>query len=116
MSIFTEKKDRIVSKGLQTFANLLINDYGKIISFAVDSKNRTITLNALLKGEKEDLKIIINNYSIISDNKNTFLKFDSLWTSREWLNVFFDKNRANVLENNKIKIPGYIATPINIIL
>lgn len=116
MSIFTEKKDRIISKGLQTFANLLINDYGKIINFAVNSKNRTVTLNVLLKGEKEDLKIIINNYSIINDNKNTFLQFDTIWTSREWLNVFIDKKRTNILEDNKIQIPGYIATPINLIL
>ncbi len=116
MSIFTEKKDRIVSKGLQTFANLLINDFGKIIYFAVDSKNRTITLNVLLKGEKEDLKIIINNYSIIRDNKKTFLQFDSIWTSRDWLNLFFDKNRANILEDNKIQIPGYIAAPIHIMI
>ena len=116
MAIFTEKKDRIVSKGLKTFANLLINDYGKINGFAVNSKDRTITLNVLLKGEKEDLKIIINNYRIVSDNKKAFLQFETIWTSREWLNVFFDKKRANIWEDNKIQIPGYIATPINIIL
>ena len=91
MSIFTEGKDKIISKGLKTFANIIINDYGKITDFAANTKNKTITLNVLLKGEKEDLQITFSNYSVISDDKNTYFQFDSIRTTREWLNILFEK-------------------------
>ncbi len=116
MSIFTEGKDKIISKGLKTFANIIINDYGKITDFAANTKNKTITLNVLLKGEKEDLQITFSNYSVISDDKNTYFKFDSIRTTREWLNILFEKKLSKILEENKIQIPGYIATSINIFL
>lgn len=116
MSIFTEGKDKIISKGLKTFANIIINDYGKITDFAANTKNKTITLNVLLKGEKEDLQITFSNYSVISDDKNTYFQFDSIRTTREWLNIFFEKKLSKILEENKIQIPGYIATSINILL
>ena len=116
MSIFTKKKDTIVSKGLQAFANFIINDYGKIIDFAVNSNDKTISLNVLLKGENEDIKITVFNYSIIIDDKKTYLQFDSIMTSREWLHILCKKKLSDIYKENKIQIPGYIATPINIIL
>ncbi len=116
MSTFTEKKDRIIAKGLRVFANVLINSFGRINDFGVNSKDRIITMNVLLKGENEELQIIINNYRIIRDHKDTFMKFDSIWTSREWLNVFLANKGELFLNENKIKIPEYVAIPINIIL
>ena len=116
MSIFTDGKDKIVSKGLKTYANLIINDYGKITDFLANTKNKTITLNVLLKGEKEDLQITFSNYNIISDDTNTYFQFDRIKTTREWLNILFEKKLSSILEENKIQIPGYIATSINILL
>lgn len=116
MSIFTKKKDAIVSKGLQAFANFIINDYGKIIDFTVNSNDKTISLNILLKGENEDIKITVFNYSIITDDKKTYLQFDNIMTSREWLNILCKNKLSDIYKENKIQIPGYIATPINIIL
>lgn len=116
MSIFTKKKDAIVSKGLQALANFIINDYGKIIDFTVNSNDKTISLNILLKGENEDIKITFFNYSIITDDKKTYLQFDSIMTSREWLNILCKNKLSDIYKENKIQIPGYIATPINIIL
>jgi len=116
MSIFTKKKDAIVSKGLQAFANFIINDYGKIIDFTVNSNDKTISLNILLKGENEDIKITVFNYSIITDDKKTYLQFDNIMTSREWLNILCKNKLSDIYKENKIQIPGYIATSINIIL
>lgn len=116
MSIFTDGKDKIISKGLKTFANIVINDYGEISDFVANTKDKTITLNVLLKGEKEDIQITISNYSVINDNKHTYFQFDSIKTTREWLNILFEKKPSTVLKENKIQIPGYIATSINMLL
>lgn len=116
MSIFKKKKDKIISNALQSLVNILIDDYGKLIDLAVNSKDKTILLNVLLKGEKEVLNIIFSNYSIITERKNSYLQFDKISTSREWINVFCDKKLSEILRENKIQIPSYIATPINIIL
>ncbi len=103
MSIFTKKKDAIVSKGLQAFANFIINDYGKIIDFAVNSNDKTISLNVLLKGENEDIKITVFNYSIITDDKKTYLQFDNIMTSREWLNILCKNKLSDIYKENKIQ-------------
>ncbi|MBW1727926.1 MAG: hypothetical protein JRF31_10600 [Deltaproteobacteria bacterium] len=115
-SIFNKKKDKIISKALQLVANILINDYGKLVEFVVNSKDKTIFLKVLLKGEKEALKINFLNYSIVTECQNTYFQFDSIKTSREWINVFCNKKLPDILKKNKIQIPGYIAAPINSIL
>lgn len=116
VSILKKQKDKIISKTLQSFVNFMITDYGKLINFDINSKDRTIFLKVSLKGEDEVLNIAFTNYSIVADHNNTYFRFDSIRTSREWMNILFDKKLSDILEDNKIKIPGYIATPINICL
>jgi hypothetical protein len=114
VSILKKQKDKIISKALQTFVNFAITDYGKLINFDINSKDKTIFLKVSLKGENEVLNIAFTNYSIVAEHKNTYFRFDSIWTSREWMNILFDKKLSDIFEDNKIKIPGYIARPINI--
>ena len=116
MFIIRKKKDKIISKVLQSFLKLTINDYGKIIDFVVDSKNRTIVLNVLLKGEDQALKITVLNYAIVTEGKYTYFKFNSIRTSKEWINILYDKKLSDIFKENKIQIPGYLAASINIIL
>jgi hypothetical protein len=116
VSILKKQKDKIISKALQSFVNLIITDYGKLIDFAINSKDKTIFIKVSLKGENEVLNIAFSNYSIVTEHKNTYFQFDSIWTSREWMNILFDKKLSDIFEENKIQIPGYIATPINICL
>jgi hypothetical protein len=116
VSILKKRKDKIISKALQSFVNFIITDYGKLINFDINSKDKTIFLKVSLKGENEVLNIAFTNYSIEADHNNTYFRFDNIWTSREWMNILFDKKLPDILEDNRIKIPGYIATPINICL
>ncbi|MBW2245958.1 MAG: hypothetical protein JRF62_01920 [Deltaproteobacteria bacterium] len=116
VSILKKQKDKIISKALQSFVNIIITDYGKLIDFGINSKDKTIFLKVSLKGENEVLNIAFSNYSIVTEHKNTYFQFDSIRTSREWMNVLFDKKLSDIFEENKIQIPGYIATPINICL
>jgi hypothetical protein len=116
VSTLKKQKDKIISKALQSFINFIITDYGKLTDFIVNSKDKTILLKVSLKGEHEVLNIAFSNYSIVTEHKNTYFRFDSIMTSREWINILFDKKLSDILKENKIRIPDYIATPINIIL
>ncbi len=116
MSIFKKNKNKIISKALQSFVNIIITDYGKLVDFDINSKDKSVFLKVLLKGEKEVLNIAFSNYSIVKEHKNTYFQFDSISTSREWINILFDKKLSDIFRENKIQIPHYIATPINIIL
>ena len=116
MSIFKKKKDKIISKALQSFVNVIITDYGKLVDFDVNSKDKSIFLKVLLKGEKEVLNIAFSNYGIVTEHKKTYFQFDSISTSREWINILCNKKLSDIFRENKIQIPDYIATPINIIL
>ncbi len=116
VSIFKKQKDKIISKALQSFVNVIITDYGKLVDFDINSKDKSIFLKVLLKGEKEVLNIAFSNYSIVTEHKNTYFQFDSISTCREWINILCDKKLSDIFRENKILIPDYIATPINIIL
>jgi hypothetical protein len=116
MSIFKKNKNKIISKALQSFVNIIITDYGKLVDFDINSKDKSIFLKVLLKGENEVLNIAFSNYSIVTERKITYFQFDSIRTSKEWINILFDKKLSDIFRENKIQIPHYIATPINIIL
>lgn len=116
VSFLKEQKDKIISKALQSFVNFIITDYGNLIYFNINSEDKTIFLKVSLKGEKEILNIAFSNYSIVTEHENTFFQFDSIKTSREWMNILLDKKLSDIFKENKIQIPGYIATPINICL
>ena len=116
VSTLKKQKDKIISKALQSFVNFIITDYGNLIYFDINSEYKTIFLKVSLKGEKEVLNIAFSNYSIVTEHNNTFFQFDSIKTSREWMNILLDKKLSDIFKENKIQIPGYIATPINICL
>lgn len=65
----------------------IISDYGEITRVGINPKKHNIQLDVLLKGEKENISISLDNYEIIHENDSYFIKFENYSASREWVQV-----------------------------
>jgi len=105
-------KDKAISKGLSLAINLKIKEYGEMLSLNLDSKNKTIDFEVMLKGEKEPLKVFVKNYEISEENGKYFLYAKDIETSREWINIVAE----NYLKGEKIELPEKIANMLQILI
>jgi len=105
-------KDKAISKGLSFAINLKIKEYGEMLSLNLDSKNKTIDFEVMLKGEKEPLKVFVKNYEISEENGKYFLYAKDIETSREWINIVAE----NYLKGEKIELPEKIANMLQILI
>jgi hypothetical protein len=69
------------------YVNSKIKEYGEMINLKIDSKNKNIELEVLLKGEKENIFIKIEKYEIVSMDGSNAIKFKNVTASREWIEV-----------------------------
>ncbi len=58
-----------------------------MLNFYIDSRQKTIQFEVLLKGETESLSVIVQEYEIISEETQTFIVVRKAVASREWINT-----------------------------
>ena len=84
----------IKNSSISTIAQKIINDnikeYGKMVNLKIDTENKKIELEVLLKGEKESIVINIENYEIVDKNDSKYIKFSKISASREWIEVLIN--------------------------
>ncbi len=124
MSIFSKISDKArdiknagLSKLALIYANKEIREYGEMVNLKIDSKNKNIELEVLLKGEKENIIIKVDQYEVIKKDDSSFIKFKNISASREWITVLIN----NVLiQNNAPKkmyeIDSTYATIIDLLI
>jgi len=110
-------KDKAVSRGVTSWLNKQMADYGKIVSFKLDSFAKRVELEALLNGEKEPVKVWVEKYAVVQKGVDVFVRFERIETSREWLNTLL---RGIVLPKyapaNMVQIPAEYAWLIDKVL
>ncbi len=110
--MFRGLKDKALAKSVEVAINLKIKEYGEMLKLNLDSKNKTIEFEIMLKGEKEPLTVFVNNYEISEENGKYFLYAKDIKTSREWINVVAE----NYLKGEKIELPEKIAKTLQILI
>ena len=85
--VFRDVKNSAISFLAEKFINNIIKEYGKMVNLKIDSKNKNIELEVLLKGEKENIFINVEKYEIVSKDGSIFIKFKNVSASREWIEV-----------------------------
>ena len=83
-----------------------------MLNLKLDSKNKTIEFEVELKGEKEPLKVYVNEYVVSEEDGKYYLYAKDIKTSREWINIVAE----NYLKGEKIEIPEKIAKMIQILI
>jgi len=83
-----------------------------MFNLKVDSENKNIKIELMLKGEVEPLIIEIDNYSIVEEEEKIFIDIKHINTNREWLNVIIN---TYIIKNHKIEIPKKYASLLDIV-
>src|SRR5437763_15831850 len=86
MGFFQETRDRLIEKTEPALLNeTVLRDYGESTSPAVDSRDKSVHFEALLRGEKEPIRVEILRYEIVKRNGHAFFVPKKVRTSREWI-------------------------------
>ena len=120
MSIFDglrDLKNSTISFLAKKFINNRIKEYGEMVNLKIDSKNKRIELDILLKGEKESIIIYIDKYEIVNKNDNNYIKFNKISSSREWISVLLNNLIVpNYAPKKMLEIDSRYASVIDILL
>ena len=110
-------KNTAISELAKKFVNNFIRDYGEMVNLKVDSKNKNIELEVLLKGEKESIFINIEEYEVIHNDDSNYIKFKNMSASREWIEVLIQNIAIpNFAPNNKIEIDSTYAKIVDLLI
>src|SRR5207245_8448108 len=86
MAFFQQIKDRLIEKTAPSVLNeTVFRDYGEITRLEVDSHDKSIHFEALLRGEKELIRVEILCYEIVKRDGRFFFVTTDIRTSREWV-------------------------------
>lgn len=108
-----ELKDNALSLAITKTCNYYIKEFGEMLKFDLDSQNKKIYLDLMLKGEQESLKVEIKDYEIIVDNDKAYITFKSVVTSREWINTVVE---TFLKDNKKVEIPKQYVKLLGVVI
>lgn len=114
---FKELKDKGSSYLFKKYANSQIKDFGEMLNIQIDSQNKNISLDVLLKGEIESINVKIEKYEVVRKDDTAYIKFKDIKASREWIEVLI-RNVAipNYAPNNMIEIDSSYAKIIDLLI
>lgn len=82
-----------------------------MLSFNLDTDNKSTIINLSLVGEDKPLEIIIGKYDIITIDNNTYIDIDNVSTSKLWMTILADE----LFNGKKIEISNNIAKILKVI-
>ncbi len=105
-------KDSVVSSAVKTWLNSNYEEYAKMLNFNLDSDEKTIDMDILLRGEEEPIHINIGHYELTQDSGEYYISVDSITASREWIEVFAN----NLIAGKMFKVPSNYANMISMLI
>ncbi|MEF3695592.1 hypothetical protein [Desulfolutivibrio sp.] len=79
-----------------------------MFNLTVDSRAKIIRAEVLLAGEREPVLVEVHGYGFLRDNAVTYLTFERLAVSREWMGRILD----GVLKERRIRLPEGVGTKL----
>jgi hypothetical protein len=110
--LFVHGKDLGTSALLEHAVNKPMAPYGKIMDISLNSREKKITLQVLLKGESEVTSLTVEEYDLVEESDQTFLIVKKAIVSKEWLNVLVQE----FLIGKKFPLPSKYARIIKLAL
>jgi len=105
-------KDTALSKGAKIAINSQVKEYGKMLKLDLDSKNKKLTMEVMLEGEKELLYVEVSRYELCEEKGQFILKVYGVHTSRAWINTL----AAAHLEGRSFEIPAEYAKLLKVVI
>jgi hypothetical protein len=107
-----QSRDKAVSKMLTIFGGELLGKYGKIMDIRLDSIERRIEIEVLLKGEPAPVDIRLEDYRIVSEGQRHFISCREILISREWMRILAE----DLIRDRTFEIPSKYARLLDAII
>lgn len=78
-------KDKLSSSVAQKFVNSRIIRYGEVRALRIDSRRKSGEIVGVLRGETEEVRVIVTRYSLESSQGKTSVRVDAVTCDRPWL-------------------------------
>lgn len=111
MSFFGDLKDRTVSLTARRLLAAPLAPYGEMLNLQLDSQNKTLSLEMLLKGEREPVRLTLAGYEILDGNPPR-LRVNGATASREWVEVLVNQ----FLVGKTVELPANLAPVLRLLL
>ena len=109
MGFLSASKDRLVETMAPGVLNSgVLQPYGRITDFKLNSESRELDVTVELNGEVEPLRVHIQEYELIGEGDKTFLVIHRVVTSRAWLTAL----ARDLAVGRKLELPENIARQI----
>ena len=105
-------KDTVLSKGAKAALNTQIKAYGKMLTLNLNSKEKSLTFEVLLEGEKDVLTVEVGRYELYKAEEKHLLKIYDVQTSRAWINTLIQ----SYLEGKAFEIPKEYAKILGMVI
>ncbi|KUG28335.1 hypothetical protein ASZ90_001804 [hydrocarbon metagenome] len=96
----------ILSQAMSAFGRNYLKDVSSMFNLTVDSRAKVIRAEVLLAGERDPVLVEVHGYGFLRENTVTYLTFERLAVSREWMGRVLD----GVLRERRIRLPDGVAT------
>ena len=110
--MFKRAKDALLSSGARKFMDSQIQEYGKVLKFNLDSKEKSMELEVMLEGEKEPLHVKINHYELQKEDEKDYITIKDVVTSRTWINTV----ASQYIEGKKFEVPSGYASVLKMMI
>lgn len=94
-------KDKALSRTLEVLGRQAVSRYGTLRDITLDSLDRRIEIEVLLKGESSPIRISINRFDIVFEGEEASVVFRDIAVSREWMKTLAE----DILKDRPLKMP-----------
>ena len=105
-------KDKAISKALEVLGRQAVSRYGTLCDITLDSHDRKIDIEVLLKGEPSPIRISINRFDIVFEGEQASVILRDITVSREWMKTLAE----DILKDRPFRIPRKYAILIDKII
>ena len=111
-SAIIQTKDTTNAALFKAAINPFIKQYGQIISIKIDSTNKAMSLEVMLKGELQPLKIELYEYKFIEDGSGFYLEVKRVGANRYWIDSLVEM----YLTGKRFSLPREFSKPIRALI
>lgn len=99
--LFKVAKDAGASRLAEHAIQKQIEEYGDMLDLKINSQDKSIEVELLLKGEQHPMKVKIDKYELVDGPETDFIIVHKATASREWMDTLLQ----NFLIGKSIPIP-----------
>jgi hypothetical protein len=90
----------------------LLEPYGRMLNFSIDSQLKSIHLEVLLKGESSPISIMVRDYEIREKEGRMYITARRVDASREWVKALLQ----DFVQGKEVAIPPKLQNMLKLVL